>query len=88
MKYKIKEGLVWDEVEEKIVVLDSKNGKYFSLNKSAGEIWSYLKKGLDERDMVSKVLKKYESSQRKDIETDIKKLLETLLKEGLLTEIK
>lgn len=79
MKYKIKEGLVWEEIDGKIVVLDPEKGKYFNLNKTAGEIWKSLKRPLTEKQIIDKFRLKYEQEGEVKVARDVKECLKNLL---------
>lgn len=80
MKYKIKEGLVWEEINEDVVVLDPEQGKYFNLNKTAGEIWKSLKKPLTEEQIVKIFCMRYKGEDRAKIAREIKECLVKLSK--------
>jgi len=85
MKYKIKEGVVWEEIDGKITVLDPKQGKYFVLNETAGDIWKCLKRPMTEEDVVKKICLKYEKNgKEKEMEVQIKECLEELVRLKLL----
>lgn len=88
MKYKIKEGLVWEEIDGKIVILDPEKGKYFNLNESATEIWKCFKNSFKKSELITKISIKYTDNQRENIEKDIGKLLESLEKKQLIVTIK
>lgn len=79
MKYKIKEGLVWEEIKGEVVVLDPERGKYFNLNKTAGEIWKSLKRPLTEKQITDKFCLKYERKDKVKVAGDVKECLQNLL---------
>ncbi|MBU1117982.1 PqqD family protein [Patescibacteria group bacterium] len=80
MKYQIKEGTVWEEIDGKITVLDPKQGKYFVLNETAGDIWRYLERPITEEDVVKKIFSKYESgSGGEEMVVQIKECLKELV---------
>lgn len=89
MKYRIKEGVVWEEINEKITVLDPEQGKYFILNKTAVEIWKGLKKGQTDKRLMEIFLHKYKNDSKgvKVIEKDLRECLLNLLELGLIDKI-
>lgn len=76
----MKKGLVWEEVNGDLVVLDPKQGKYFNLNKTASEIWKSLKKPLTEEKIVNKLHLKYKREGREKIVREVKECLVRLFK--------
>ncbi len=80
MKYKIKEGLVWEEIDGEVMVLDPQQGKYFNLNKTAGEIWKSLKKPLTEEQITDKFCLRYKECEKGKVAREVKECLQKLLK--------
>lgn len=79
MKYKIKEGLVWEEINNEVVVLDPERGKYFNLNKTAGEIWKSLKRPLTEKQITDKFCLEYQREDKVKVARDAKECFQNLL---------
>lgn len=87
MKYKIKEGLVWEEISGEVVVLDSNKGEYFNLNKTAGEIWKSLKRPLNEEQIINIFYLKYGKVNETKIVRDVKEFISTLMINELVETI-
>jgi len=78
MKYKIKDDIVWEEIGGKITVLDPEQGKYFVLNKSAGEIWKSIRKPITESKLIEMLCHKYVEEDKIKIILQVKNCLEEL----------
>jgi len=86
MKYKIKEGVVWEEINGEITVLDPEQGKYFILNKTAGEVWKKMKKSLGKTELIGKLGLIYMGGEKK-IFRETEELLENLVKMKILKKV-
>jgi hypothetical protein len=86
MKYKIKSDLVWEEINDGMVILDPNQGKSFSLNKTAGEIWLNFK-GIKTEEQIKKLIFQKYGENKEKIELDVKKCLVDLLEMGILIKI-
>ena len=86
MKYKMKANLVWEKVGDEIVVLDPEQGKYFSLNRSAGEILKFFEKTLTKEEFIKRLGAKYKDNEKMVVK-DAKKCFSSLLDLGILKRI-
>lgn len=80
----IPDNVVWQSVDEDIVLFDSNNGNYFSLDEIASEVWRNIhhKKPFDS--VVEELMKKYHADS--DLITgDISRFVDDTIQKGLLT---
>ena len=81
IRYVRKKDLVWEKVEQEVVVLDHQAGKIYRLNETAGKIWSLLSQGREIGWLVKEIEKTY---QGKDIEDQLEEVLKTMEKQGIV----
>lgn len=65
------------------VLLDPLGGRYFGLDDVGGQIWGMLKRGLGRGEIVDQLAEEYAAS-REQIEGDVDRILDALLKRRLL----
>ena len=68
------DGLAWENVDDEIIVLDSRASRYYRLNGSGALLWTMLDDGASRADMVSKLLHTYsidEDVATNDVDTFI-----------------
>ena len=53
------DDLAWENVDDEIIVLDSRASRYYRLNGSGALLWTMLDDGASRADMVSKLLRTY-----------------------------
>jgi len=78
MKYAIKKGVLWQEVDGEIVIVAPKQDPMY-LNESGSVVWKLIDKGLDENKIIDTVSADYETD-RKVIEKDVKSVIADLIK--------
>lgn len=80
MKYVIKKGLVWEEINDELVVLDPIQGKYFNLNKTAAFVWGNIIKPKSEQELIKLSLKSYKENKYTNMKKDLRNCLDNLVK--------
>lgn len=68
------DDLAWENVDDEIIVLDSRASRYYRLNGSGALLWTMLDDGASRADMVSKLLRTYsidEDVATNDVDTFI-----------------
>lgn len=78
MKYAIKKGVLWQEVDGEIVIVAPKQDPMY-LNESGSVVWKLIDGGLGESKIVDKIVGDYEAD-RKIIEKDVKAIISDLIK--------
>lgn len=78
MKYAIKKGVLWQEVDGEIVIVAPKQDPMY-LNESGSVVWKLIDSGLGETKIVDKITGDYEVD-RKTIEKDVKTIIADLIK--------
>jgi hypothetical protein len=78
MKYAIKKGVLWQEVDGEIVIVAPKQDPMY-LNESGSVVWKLIDGGLSESKIVDKISADYEAD-RKIIEKDVKAIIVDLVK--------
>jgi hypothetical protein len=73
-------------VENNVILLDQKKNTYYALNESAADFWKLLMQ-LGSIDAAIDELSKLYNLSKKEIETDIKKLVQNLVDNGILEEL-
>ncbi|WP_201352027.1 PqqD family protein [Hydrogenimonas urashimensis] len=77
---------VVDEIfEDEIIVINFDNGDYFSLRKSAIDIWKGIKEGQSVGSILENLQDKYEA-EAEEIRNSIDEMIGTFLKENLISE--
>ena len=62
--------ITWDEIDGETLIINVETGYYFSLDGVGSLIWSMLAEGIDERDMIARIVSEYEvdeSTARDDL---------------------
>ena len=78
MKYAIKKGVLWQEVDGEIVIVVPKQDPMY-LNESGSIVWKLIDGGIGETKIIDKISADYEVD-RKVIEKDVKTLVADLIK--------
>jgi hypothetical protein len=78
MKYAIKKGVLWQEVDGEVVIVVPKEDPMY-LNESGSVVWKLIDRGLDESKIIDKITDDYEGD-RKIIEKDVKAIISDLIK--------
>ena len=77
--------LVWVEVQDEVVVLDTRTSRYLSLNESAAKLGSALGTGTSQEEMVSLLLERY-GIDEETATRDVASFVEALREQDLLDE--
>ena len=78
MKYAIKKGVLWQEVDGEIVIVVPKQDPMY-LNESGSIVWKLIDGGLGETKIIDKISGDFEED-RKMIEKDVKAIIADLIK--------
>ncbi len=82
---KLREDIIVEELDGKLVVLSLDKGVFFEINESGNEIIKLIKLGLDYKNIVKEFKKVYGISH-KDAESDIGDFLNQLETRSILTK--
>ena len=74
----VPENVLFQGVEDEMVLLDMESGQYFGLNEVGARIWSLLQEGLTFSAFLGTLLKEYDVSEEQ-MRSDIQKFLDHLL---------
>lgn len=83
VKYKITKGLITQKLDEKTVVFDGEKSILYTLNRTATDIFKLLKKGLEKKEIIEKMVKKYKIKPER-IEKDVNELISDLKQKKIL----
>ncbi len=75
--------VVNEVLDGEVVIVNFKNGRYYSLENVGGEIWTCISSGLDTDAAVAQVTAKYEGEPT-EIEREVNQFVAELLQEGLV----
>src|SRR4029077_17570498 len=75
--------VAWDEIDGETLIINVETGFYFSLDDVGSLIWSMLVDGVDERDMVARIVNEYEVEESTARE-DLQALVDVLVGEELV----
>ena len=78
MKYAIKKGVLWQEVDGEIVIVAPKQDPMY-LNESGSVVWKLIDTGVGETKIIDKISNDYEQD-RKLIEKDVRAIIADLIK--------
>jgi len=80
--YKIMDNVVWERVADEMIVFNLNSGRYYRFNHSGLQVWQGLIDALSRQKIILKLQKEFGSD--KNIERDVDKFLDELLKEMLI----
>jgi hypothetical protein len=75
--------ITWDEIDGETLIINAETGYYFSLDGVGSLIWSMLADGVDERDMVARIVNEYEVEES-TARDDLQALVDVLAGEELV----
>ena len=75
--------ITWDEIDGETLIINVETGYYFSLDGVGSLIWSMLADGVDERDMVARIVNEYEVEES-TARDDLRALVDALAGEELI----
>lgn len=78
------ENLIWRNVDNEVLLLDTVSGHYFSLNDSASKIWNFLAEGNSLEQAAQRLSETYDISVEA-ARADIDELLILLKEEHILS---
>jgi len=81
-----KPEVVWQTYDDEIVLINLKNGNYYSICGSGYHVWNLLKTGSMLSDIIRNIGKIYRN-KGVDIEEILNRFIETLLKEELICSV-
>jgi len=81
--YKINKGFIVQKLDKITVIFDGERSVLYTFNETASSIFSQLKKGKREKDLIKALTDKYQVSEKK-AEKDIKELIEDLQKKKII----
>lgn len=77
------ETIIWRNVDNETLFLDTASGFYFSLNKTGSEIWNWLNDGLSVEEAAQKLSARH-GLEYDDALADVRELLENLKDEKII----
>jgi len=83
VKYRIQKGLIVQKLGEETVIFDADQSVLYNFNKTAGEIFGLMKKGLSEEEIIEKMVKKYQVKKER-VAKDVKELINNLKKKKIV----
>lgn len=83
MKYRINKGFIVQKLDSKTVIFDGEESVLYTFNQTASEIFKLIKKGLEEKEIVEKIVKKYRVKGEK-AEKDLNDLIFDLKKKKII----
>jgi len=78
-------NIVNEIIDGEAVIVNLEKGSYYSLAGAGADIWSALKDGASEREIVESLLERY-SGERSNIESSVVDLISQLEKEGVIVQ--
>lgn len=75
--------ITWDEIDGETLIINAETGYYFSLDGVGTLIWSMLADGVDEPDMVARIVSEYEVEES-TARDDLQALVDALAGEELV----
>ncbi|MFT6880227.1 MAG: hypothetical protein ACI8UX_001983 [Psychromonas sp.] len=86
IKYKLTDTQVSTSLSGESVILNHGKGSYYSLNEVGTFVWDIFQKGPQTKAFLKQeVMASFEVS-RKDCENDLRRLIDSLINEGLIEE--
>ncbi len=81
--YRIRDEILWKVVDSEAVIVDPGKDEYSYLNPTGTSIWLMIDKGMDIKEIVSKLSKEYECDES-NIREDMETLIEELISNNLI----
>ena len=81
-----RQRIAWDEIDGETLIINAETGYYFSLDGVGSLIWGMLAEGLDERDIIARIVDEYEV-QESTARDDLQALVAALIGEDLVDRI-
>jgi len=78
-----KDNIIWRNVDNETLFLDTSSGYYFSLNETGSQIWNWLSQGMSVEAVAGRLSKQY-SVEPEIARTDVSELLTTLKQENII----
>lgn len=75
--------VVHETLDGEVVVVNFKNGRYYSLESVGSTVWACIERGLDSEGIIAQVAANYEGDAA-EISSNINQFIADLLKEGLV----
>lgn len=86
MKFRIPEGVVFESVDNEMVLLNLNSGTYFKLNPTGHRIWSLIQQGGDSDFVLDQMVASF-SVERELVQRDLEALVAELQQQGLITVV-
>ncbi len=82
--YKINKGFITQKLDNKSVIFDGEESALYTFNETASFIFQKLKKGLTDKQIIKKVVKKYKVKEEK-VKKDYRELISDLKKKKIIS---
>lgn len=87
MKYRLKKGFLVQKLNNELMIFDEEKSLLYTLNETASFVFSLIKKGFDEEEIVEKMIKKYQIKKIR-AQKDVKELINDFLKKKIIEKNK
>ncbi|WP_162889955.1 PqqD family protein [Streptomyces olivoreticuli] len=87
MRYRIASDVVWIPDDGEVRLYDAGSGEFQALNTTAAEVWLLISEGCPADDIAGEMARRYAGTateRQTQINLDVRKFLESLLKQGLV----
>lgn len=85
VKYKLKDDVLFQKVDDETVILEPETGFYFTLDSVGTFMVERLQDGLSTSEVVSAVLEHFDAEQQ-EVEADLAELIAEMKNNKLITE--
>ena len=83
MSFEIPKNVTWKSLKSGVVVLNMANGTYYTLNKTASDIWLAIRKGKRKDDILQEMMDSYDADEAQ-LKADVEEIFFYLTKEALI----
>jgi hypothetical protein len=83
MPIRLREEIVWREIDSEVVVLDLEGSAYFTVSRSGRTLWPLVVGGTSVEELADRLVERF-SLEREVAERDVHSFLDSLGREGLL----
>ena len=84
--YAINPNVSWKLLKESVVAVNLDDGNYYTNNAVASKVWQYVDEKKTLGDIIQLISDEYLDADRKEIENDVKEIIQYWLSEKLLTK--
>ena len=85
--YTVQSNISWKKLEDSVVIVNTDTGMYYTLNATAGLIWTSIMENVQIEDIVLLFENNYQGADRQEILADIQESIQFWIDEALIIAV-